>query len=298
MKRIFYFNINYGCNSNCVFCYSHNTRHNGQSFREVSLDDFVEYLERNNISKNDRVIINGGEPTLHSDFQNILESVLKYNCEVLIYSNGRYLKNFDYSTLNSNYRFIIPVHGYKELHDSITRVSGSFDDMKESLDLFRSDNPCLVDLKFILNAKMTENQIELKKSLSALMELYFNNAIHITQMAETPVSIKNNCEPVNKNCVGENIKVIFDFARKLNCPIKIFDTCVKYINFEEYISSLNKDEELEVYFKDFSQERKLALHKINRCQNTGCLNKRYCLSAVDSYTSLEINGNKVLVSLE
>ena len=36
IKRIFYTNITYGCNSNCVFCYSHNTKHIKDTYNEVS----------------------------------------------------------------------------------------------------------------------------------------------------------------------------------------------------------------------------------------------------------------------
>ena len=42
IKRIFYTNITYGCNSNCVFCYSHNTKHIKDTYNEVSKESLVE----------------------------------------------------------------------------------------------------------------------------------------------------------------------------------------------------------------------------------------------------------------
>lgn len=47
--KIYYFNITYTCNSSCVFCYSHNTIHTGRVHKEIELDDFEDYLNRNNV---------------------------------------------------------------------------------------------------------------------------------------------------------------------------------------------------------------------------------------------------------
>ena len=91
MKNIFYFNITYGCNSNCIFCYSHNTCHNNTSHNEMTADVFKKYIEERNVSEHDRIIINGGEPLLHTQIEEILHLLNSYNCEVLIYTNGRLL---------------------------------------------------------------------------------------------------------------------------------------------------------------------------------------------------------------
>lgn len=99
MKRIFYFNITYGCNSKCIYCYSHNTQHISKTFNEMSANDFFEYLAEFKIGHDDRVIINGGEPFLHSEIDSILRGLLIYDCEVLIYTNGRLLHEFSFDYL-------------------------------------------------------------------------------------------------------------------------------------------------------------------------------------------------------
>ena len=76
IKRIFYTNITYGCNSNCVFCYSHNTKHIKDTYNEVSKESLVEYWNRMCVTKNDRIIINGGEPLLHTEFKDILHHTI------------------------------------------------------------------------------------------------------------------------------------------------------------------------------------------------------------------------------
>lgn len=57
--RIFYSNITYGCNSSCIFCYSHNTKHTQDTYNEISKDVLVEYWDRMRVRQKDRIIING-----------------------------------------------------------------------------------------------------------------------------------------------------------------------------------------------------------------------------------------------
>ena len=93
---IHYFNITYTCNSNCIFCYSHNTIHSGNVHKEISYIDFTDYLTRKKVCSHDRVIINGGEPFLHTQIIDILKFLEGIKCEVLIYTNGRLLTKYDF----------------------------------------------------------------------------------------------------------------------------------------------------------------------------------------------------------
>lgn len=72
VKRIFYTNITYGCNSICLFCYSHNTKHSKVSHNEISKKQLVDYWNNMKVCSDDRVIINGGEPFIHSEIEDIL----------------------------------------------------------------------------------------------------------------------------------------------------------------------------------------------------------------------------------
>lgn len=208
MKRIFYFNVTYTCNSNCVFCYSHNTIHSGKLHNEIGNEQFVEYLRRHSANKTDRVIINGGEPFLHSSIINILKSLKEFGCETLIYTNGRLLYKYDLTFLDENYRFIIPIHGYEKLHDSITRVKGSFADTIKSFDYIKTLN-CLIDVKIILNSVMANNESEVEETLRILEQFPVNHAIHITKMADTIVSQKNNCQSVTRWQAAKCTKFFF-----------------------------------------------------------------------------------------
>lgn len=285
--NLYYFNITYTCNSNCIFCYSHNTIHSGRIHNEIPLEEFVNYLKSNNIKKDDRVIINGGEPFLHSKIEEILRSLLYFECEVLIYTNGRCISDYDLSFMTDKYRFVIPVHGHKKLHDSITRSIGSFDSMYQGM-IHLNKYECKVDVKVILNPQMISSQGEFDLTLKEIDSLPINNAVHITKMADTIISKKNGLPSVSNELAANYTKVLFDHFSKKNIVIKVFDTCVKDFNItgfkDDYIP-------LNVYFKDANTEWKFNFYTPEMACRKDCPQNQYCQSAVGNYTVLEYNGH-------
>lgn len=285
--NIYYFNITYTCNSNCVYCYSHNTIHSSRKFNEISQNDFVNYLRYNDIQKDDRVIINGGEPFLHSKIMDLLKSLLDFECEVLIYTNGRCLSDYDFSFMTAKYRFIIPVHGYKALHDSITRCDGSFDSMYQGLKHLCFYN-CKVDIKVILNPQMISSQSEFDKTLFGIETLPFNNAVHLTKMADTVISKKNRLPSVSNESASKYTKFLFEFFANKGIKLKIFDTCVKDIDIQGFE---DQNMPLKVFFKDAKTEWEFNFYTPEMDCRQDCHNKQYCQSAVGNYTVLEYNGH-------
>ena len=280
---IHYFNITYTCNSNCIFCYSHNTIHSGNVHKEISYIDFTDYLTRKKVCSHDRVIINGGEPFLHTQIIDILKFLDGIKCEVLIYTNGRLLTKYDFSFLNDKFRFVIPFHGYKELHDKITRVKGSYDEMYSGVEHLRKFE-CKVDMKIILNDEMVSDANMFEKSLKSLESFHYNNALHITKMADTKVSIRNRCRSItNEDAALYTAKTFYYFKDKVSC-IKIFDTCISDIAISDYndeIASIN------VWFKDNIKESSVELNHRNISCRNNCKYFQECVSAVGEYTVLE-----------
>lgn len=296
MKRIFYSNITYGCNSNCTFCYSHNTKHNGRSYNEIPLTSLLEYWNHNKLSKTDRVIINGGEPMLHSEIQDILEALEPYECEVLVYSNGRLLPQLNIENFNENYRFIIPIHGYERLHNKITKIDGSYKETIKGLNYLVSGN-CKVDIKIIMNYEMISKEEQFKRTLDSLENIPFNNAVHITKMADTIISTRNNCKSVSQDLSYIYTKKLYDFYCE-KCDIKIFDTCVRALLVDENIHVQPFNDNIYVYFKDINQESEVVLEKPYMECMKKCPVSELCQSAVGEYKVLEFKKNKIYIGLE
>lgn len=296
--RIFYFNITYGCNSNCIFCYSHNTTHSKKTYNEISSKDFFNYLDENNLNIRDRVIINGGEPFLHSEIEDILKGLQVYGCEVLIYTNGRLVKNFSFEYMTEKYRFVIPIHGYEEVHDKITGVKGSYAETIQSLEYLTEKSKCKVDVKIIINNLAIKQDLSKLKFEASLANVHFNNAVHITKMADTIVSKRNGCSSVANTAAAEYTAWLFEYYHNKNVSIKLFDTCVKKIDWGKYEETEPYGDEVTVYFKDKNQFREIVLHReIKECM-AECSCKEKCISAVNEYRVLEYIDGKIIENLE
>ena len=298
MSRIFYFNITYGCNSNCVFCYSHNTQHNNSSFQEISQFDFQNYLKEHLVTESDRVILNGGEPLLNTQIDDLMGCLRDIGCEVLIYSNGIRLVEVPCSVLSPRFRFIVPIHGHEALHDSITRNVGSW---RKTLDGMRAcfeRGGCLLDLKVILNAYMYQTTDSWEKTCAALSKVPFNHAVHLTQMADTIISRKNGCHQIRQEVAKRYTRLLFELFLPYNCKIKLYDTCVAGLGDYLPNGAIHSLETPDVFFKDFSQFRKLELsHAVPPCAKD-CREREMCLSAVGQYKVLEYFQGNVYQSLE
>lgn len=298
MRRIFYFNINYGCDNNCIFCYSHNTQHRGISYHEIPLNIFQKYLKENNITAKDRVILNGGEPLLHTNINEILYYLQKINCEVLVYSNGTHLINIDMASLSSKFRFIIPIHGYDILHDSITRNYGSWVKTINGMQTCINEGSCLLDLKIILNENMFRSKENWNKTCEMMLNVPFNNAVHLTKMADTIISKKNQCIHITQEKANYYTKLLFEKFISKNCKIKLYDTCI--LGLKNYLMNniLEELEKPEVFFKDHNQFRKINIEDCTGCCSNKCDYKFFCISAVKQYKVLEYFDEKFYQNLE
>lgn len=299
MKRIFYFNITYGCNSNCVYCYSHNTWHNSMPHNEIDKEVFFAYLDEMKLNGDDRVIVNGGEPLLHTQIESILLGLRKYQCEVLVYTNGRLLTQGDYSMLNERYRFVIPIHGTELVHDEITGIYGSYKETIAGLKHLANTSLCMVDIKLILNRQLIEVDPDgsmMKGTFDT--DIVFNNAIHLTKMADTIVSMRYGCSSVSNEEAANFMRIYFDYFAKRNVEIKLFDTCIKDITGLEKAEIHSFDEDIVVYFKDYSQFRVMDLSRQFPDCYVDCKYKDKCVSAVDEYKALVYTNGEFYEELE
>ena len=297
-KRIFYCNITYGCNSNCIFCYSHNTWHNSIPHKEIDIDSYIEYLANNDICESDRIIVNGGEPILHSRIAELLERLNLLGCEVLVYTNGRLLTKLNLEMLSERFRFIVPIHGFQVLHDKITGVNGSYAETIRGLQyITKPESKCRVDIKIIINGDMVSDHEQFQYTLDSLTSVPLNNAVHITKMADTIISQKNNCESINDEIASEYTRKLYDYYAE-NYKVKIFDTCIK--GMKDLVPGEIDTHclPLKVYFKDLNQEYIVNLEKpIMACMDKCELSKK-CQTAVGEYTTLEFWNHDVYIELE
>ena len=187
MHHIYYFNINYYCNNKCIYCFSPSTERKKGYIEFHKIVDIFKTVELNS---DDKIIINGGEPTLHPEFYAILEHATLFHSDVVVYSNA---VKIDLSSLppQKNIHFVIPIHGEESTHNMITRNKVSFLSTINNIRALQEDGRN-VEIKFILNKNLLSSGFNI---IDFLYRYRLNPmTIVLARLNKTRISEKNNVE--------------------------------------------------------------------------------------------------------
>ena len=182
--RIFYFNITYACNSRCIFCAADHPLQLNDT-RQMSLEEFQKVLTLNNVGTGDRVIINGGEPTVHPDFFAFLEAVQRTGAKIDLFTNGKRLQELSFTKHlmeQTNIHIRVPLFGASaEVHDQLTGQGGNFAAVTRGLDnaLQNLHSGITLEIKMLLSkTTVMENEkiydLILKRWNSPLVRISLN----------------------------------------------------------------------------------------------------------------------------
>jgi MoaA/NifB/PqqE/SkfB family radical SAM enzyme len=166
--KTYYFNITYECNSACLFCAL-----NGKK-KEISVDEFYSHLVNLNVQSDDIIIINGGEPTVHSGFIDILKLIKQFNCYPFLFTNGVKLSNRKFADQLADFapmKILIPLFGdNSDYHDKLTGRKGNFEKSIGGLsNLVRLKNNGVkfeVEIKLLLSKYTASKNIEIVKMIN------------------------------------------------------------------------------------------------------------------------------------
>jgi len=132
-------NLTYRCNQNCVHCYS-NTN---SDKKELTTQEVYEFID-NIVTKGAFfLIIHGGEPTIRTDFFEIVEYARNKGLSVELFTNGLNLTTELIEKLKCYWLHNITVSLYgsnDEVHDNITRIVGSFDFTTSAIKTLNKNN--------------------------------------------------------------------------------------------------------------------------------------------------------------
>ena len=122
-----YFEITNQCNLNCMTCYNRSGANKERL--EISPEQLRSSIERLSVYELERILIAGGEPTLHSDFDEILNLVDKYShLSFGIVTNGTIHnpKLIDMLNTRDNFTLQVSLDGSNEEENAKTRGSGNY----------------------------------------------------------------------------------------------------------------------------------------------------------------------------
>lgn len=125
LRKEFYFNLTNHCMNDCIFCIAEKRK----KMKEIDAKKFLEICRSEHIQNNE-ITLCGGEPTILSDFIEILRIANATNSNIVLLSNGRKFSEeaycIDVLACNNISEIHIPIHGPEHIHDFMTRRNGSF----------------------------------------------------------------------------------------------------------------------------------------------------------------------------
>ena len=278
MKRIFYYNINYFCNNKCVFCFSSST---GEKDGIVTRMQIIEDIKAQKMGKDDLIVINGGEPTLHTDFYKIVQYIIEEtDSHISIYTNGTIL---DASSIpdTDRIKIIIPIHGSEVIHNRITQNKNSYKETIKSL-LSLQEKKCITGLKFIVSKALIESNFKIIDFMEN--EGITPDEIIIARQNVTKKSIANRFDEMGIDDYGKYVSDAF-YMLKSNYKLVFLDTpmcMLPGLNNEK----MGCEVPPEFFFSDCNnrlENRKYYKQIMILPQCKGCVNINKCTMISRSY---------------
>lgn len=184
--------ITYNCNNNCIFCLQGGSHNKEIPFKEVKKR--LNEAKKNGINK---VVLTGGEPTIHSDFIKIIRfsNTLGFN-EIQCITNGRSfsIKSFLIKCLKSGLTEItLSIHDIrKEVYEKITNVDNSYKQLKKAINnisIFKDKFNLTVSLNIAI---FKTNYDYLPKMISVLVEeMGFEGDVNLMGIEPRGNALKN-----------------------------------------------------------------------------------------------------------
>lgn len=153
--RIIYFQITRKCNLSCPYCFI-SADQKGKQVPWEDIKVFAEYFRKNGLME---VRLTGGEPTLHSHFQEIVDVFLDKHIYVSVATNGCWSSEIlEYFKRKKNIFLIISVDGPEYIQD--TYRSNSYNNLIKNISELRKYNK---EIRIRFNTVLTkENYLKLE----------------------------------------------------------------------------------------------------------------------------------------
>jgi len=157
---VFWLRLTYTCNNSCIFCLDYeNQKDENEKF--ITLRQIKKNIERVRNKSNKKIVLSGGEPTLHPQVLDVIKYAKKQGfAKIQLISNGRmfYYKKFLNEIIKSGIDEItISFHSHiPSIYEELTDVKGSYlqalQGFKNLLKLnARLKNKIIINIDIVIN---------------------------------------------------------------------------------------------------------------------------------------------------
>jgi len=283
---ILYLNIINKCNLKCKYCIAK---------RSINKNNLIDNKILMDLKFYKRIIINGGEPTLHPNINNIINILHNKTNDLVMYSNGFFLKKLG-RALEKIDRLTISLYGTQSLHNETVRNNQAFKKQLSAIKLANKHN-VKVEVKIILHNKMDKYEIE--QLLNYTLENITFSTIVFSGLL--PFKYKKNKYTTNDWNL-ETIRYISDFIRTHDLHFKFTDIPICYL-IREPITIRPWTKELTIDYLDpelrspISRDYWKNYNLLNdECNN--CAFHDVCGSVLFRYQALNYKHNTFYTSME
>ncbi|MCK5282313.1 MAG: radical SAM protein [Nanoarchaeota archaeon] len=174
--------LGYTCNNNCIHCVIADQREFALKTRgnqDRSTDEYKIELYKSRLNGCNIVTFTGGEPTIRKDILELIRYAKLLGFDISMQTNGRmfYYKEFAEKAASiADINYVVALHSHKkEIHESITRAEGSFEQTVTGI-----KNLIALDQKLIGKVVISKKNI---KHLKELMQFFIELNIKEVNMA-------------------------------------------------------------------------------------------------------------------
>ncbi|MDD4062719.1 MAG: radical SAM protein [Candidatus Pacebacteria bacterium] len=233
--------IAYRCNNKCKFCIQGKKR---EFLRDKTTDEIRRILQEN-VKDFKGVVFTGGEVTIVNDFLELVDFAKRIGySSIQIQTNGRMFSYLDFckKTIDAGAnQFALAIHGStEEVHDSLTRVDGSFDQTLQGIKNLKSLDQ-IVLTNTVVNKINHKDIPNIAKMLVGLHVYSFQFAfMHINPVIQNDKNLIDEIVPRYKD-VKKYVEEGLDIGINANikCATEAMTPCIipKYIDYiaEKYI---------------------------------------------------------------
>lgn len=135
-----------GCNFRCPYCHNKNAVLNPDSFDEVPMEYIESYVSENKDFL-DGIVVSGGEPTTHSDLEDLLRKIKEFGLKVKLDTNGTNPDVLEH-LISENLIDYIAMDVKAPLNKKYSDTAGvnvNLDNIKRSIDIIQSSG---IDYEF------------------------------------------------------------------------------------------------------------------------------------------------------
>lgn len=213
------------CNAACFYCSVHSDFYEGvkKSDDYDALPIIKQLINENRLTSDSFIAFMGGEPTMLEEFPQILDILIKKNCQLEVLSNGIRYEKLISDMLNTDKENSLCISldcGYRETYKRIKRVD-EFDNVVNNIKQYIKDtknNSYKIKLKYIVLPNVNDNKKEIDAFFNVAKSIGITSVIRSINHLESKMDTKNKAIETS---VIKSYEYFAQQAKKLN--LKLID---------------------------------------------------------------------------